>query len=145
MICEHARKRDVRKLGNVPPTLVTRQGVAIKTTTTPCHLGGARTWFLCPRCSRRCAILYPDYCRLCMNGRYAKESMTRTERMADKAIDWRHRLGQTSGGIVAPFPPKPNWMRWDTYLRLRRRSEVLEAEVWKRDRERMKGLAARPV
>ena len=25
---------------------------------TPCHYGGTRPWFRCPRCARRCAVLY---------------------------------------------------------------------------------------
>jgi Zn-finger protein len=29
-----------------------------KTTSTPCHLGGSRPWFLCPSCNRRAAIVY---------------------------------------------------------------------------------------
>lgn len=135
MICDRARKRDIRKIEKKQLALLTLEGVPIRTTTTPCNLGGLRTWFLCPRCSRRCAILYPDLCRLCVDGRYAKESMTRTDRMADEAFKWRHRLGQTSGGIVALFPTKPKWMRWHTYLRLRRRSEALEAEIWRRNWE----------
>ncbi len=29
----------------------------IRLSETPCHYGGARQWFLCPRCNRRCEVL----------------------------------------------------------------------------------------
>jgi hypothetical protein len=39
--------------------------------TTPCHYGGLRYWFTCPRCDRRCALLCGAerlfYCRQCYN------------------------------------------------------------------------------
>lgn len=35
----------------------------------------------------------------------------------------RERLGQTSGGIIAPFPTKPKHMHWSTYLRTRAAAE----------------------
>ena len=42
-----------------------RLNVTLFTTTTRPFYGGARRWFRCPRCGRRCAKLYtPDYCRV---------------------------------------------------------------------------------
>ena len=29
----------------------------VRTQTTPCHLGGERHWFTCPRCNKRVAVL----------------------------------------------------------------------------------------
>jgi len=40
---------------------------------TPCHYGGVRYWFLCPKCGKRVAILYcAKYfvCRHCLNLTY---------------------------------------------------------------------------
>jgi len=65
-----------------------------------------------------------------MGGRYAKERMNPRNRMIDRAIDLRTRLGQTEGGTVARFPTKPKWMRWHTYLRLRAKSLALEKKMW---------------
>ena len=56
--------------------------------------------------------------------------MTQSDRKLTKAIKLRARLGQTSGGIVAPFPHKPKWMRWHTYLRIRANGLALEKEIW---------------
>jgi hypothetical protein len=42
----------------------------------------------------------------------------------------RERLGQTVGGIVAPFPGKPKWWRWPRYLRIRRQGKQEELESW---------------
>ena len=47
------------------------RGQAFNITRTACNYGGWRYWFVCPRCKRRCAILYsygyPGYflCRKC--------------------------------------------------------------------------------
>lgn len=56
-----------------------------------CHLGGYRGWFACPKCSRRCRILYFDtgkpICRVCANLTYNScqmnyNSITRGLKMA---------------------------------------------------------------
>lgn len=141
MICEWSRKVHIRQLGKSLPDRVFVAGVWVRTTTTPCHLGGHRNWFLCPLCGRRCAILYPRLCRKCLKGRYAKELMTPHDRKIDKAIDLRARLGQTSGGLLGPFPTKPKWMRWHTYLGLRAESLALEKEIWAVEHTRLFGLA----
>ena len=130
MICETALQVHIRRYGKSVPHRVFLFGVWVQTTKTPCHLAGERAWFLCPFCGRRCAILYPKQCRKCAGGRYAKELMNPRSRKIQMAIDLRTRLGQSSGGTLAPFPAKPKWMRWRTYLRLRAKSEALESEIW---------------
>lgn len=46
---------------------------------TPCFFGGVRWWFYCPKCGRRCRILYlpPEHttfaCRVCFNLTYASQ------------------------------------------------------------------------
>lgn len=139
MICEWALRVDIRKLGQALPKHLPVYGELIRTTTTPCHLGGLRYWFLCPSCDRRCAILYPHQCRKCVNGRYRVELMTPHRRKITKAIKLRARLGQTSGGTVAPFPHKPARMRWQTYSRLRAEIEALETEIWATEWARLFG------
>lgn len=128
--CERSRRTHIRKLGKALQDRVLVSGVWVRTTTTPCHLGGHRCWFLCPACGRRCAILYPRQCRKCINGRYAVESMTPLDRKITKAIALRARLGQLTGGTLAPFPEKPKRMRRRTDLKLRARSPELEKEIW---------------
>ena len=53
-------------------------GIRMETTTTPCHFGGVRHWFICPRCKRRVGTLYKPpmknelLCRKCHSLRYGK-------------------------------------------------------------------------
>lgn len=130
MICETASQVYIKQLRkkNCDPSFIF--GLWVRIERTPCHLGGYRYWFLCPSCSRRCAILYPHNCRKCVNGRYFKELLSPRHRKISKAISLRRRLGQTTGGIIAPFPDKPKLMRWHTYLALRTESLALENEIW---------------
>jgi hypothetical protein len=130
MICERQTQIDVRRLGRDLPRGMWIMSQWVRITTTPCHFGGVRYWFQCPRCDRRCAILYPQVCRICGDGRYEVELLIPAHRKITKAIRLRRRLGQTSGGIVAQFPKKPKWMRWHTYLNLRAKSEKYEKQLW---------------
>jgi len=44
--------------------------------------------------------------------------MSPHNRKIHKAIKLRKRLGQRSGGTLAPLPEKPKGMHWRTYERL---------------------------
>jgi hypothetical protein len=52
---------------------------AIPLVTTKCNYGGIRYWFECPRCERRCGILYENNdnfkCRVCLDLAYYSQSM----------------------------------------------------------------------
>jgi hypothetical protein len=89
--------------------------------------GGERLWFACPRCGRRCAVLYGGwrfFCRRCVAAPYASQNEVLHYRLLRRAQAIRERLG---GGEYAslrmPFPSKPKRMRWTTYRRLREVSE----------------------
>jgi len=96
-----------------------RQRVALSWT--PCHLGGKRAWAICPRCSRRVAILFDRgglfACRGCCGLTYSSQRETPKFRSIRKARKMRERFG---GGenLMAPFPDKPKKMHWRTYDRL---------------------------
>lgn len=53
-----------------------RHTLSVRMVTTQPHYGGFRTWFVCPRCGRRCGILYIHAhnvhfaCRVCANLNY---------------------------------------------------------------------------
>jgi hypothetical protein len=89
--------------------------------TTPAGFGGTRYWFLCPRCSRRCRILYGGalfVCRKCRALVYESQyepffysSHKRIERL-------RRRLGNTDGDSWDLPPEKPKGMHWKTYGKL---------------------------
>jgi len=89
---------------------------------TSCNYGGFRTWFLCPRCWQRVAVLYCAgkyfFCRYCYNLTYASQQVQRCDRLMMKARAIRERFGG-SADLSAPFPEKPKGMHWKTYWRLR--------------------------
>lgn len=130
MICERAKQLRIQDLPSPPPDTLHHGGQPISTTSTPCGFGGRRYWFLCPDCGRRCAILYPVRCRLCAKARYATEHKSQSSRKIAKAHKIRERLGQTEGGLLAPFPGKPKGMHWRTYERIRQDAMALEREIW---------------
>ncbi len=61
----------------------------IALTQTPCHFGGQRRWFVCPRCGNRMAVLYMRHgrfaCRHCQQIAYQSQSGD-----ADDRLIWRH-------------------------------------------------------
>lgn len=119
MICEKYPQTHIKDYSEGDPSLVNVKGHLIEIDRTAQHLGGTRAWFLCPRCNRRCAILYPACCRICLGLRYHSERLSPASRASLKAIRLRQRLGDPTGKLCAPIPRKPKWMRWHTYLAFR--------------------------
>jgi hypothetical protein len=114
MICDHTTQIDIRKMPKhlrPLPDVVFFDGTRLETTWTVTNFGGQRQWLLCPRCERRCAIIYradhePRWgCRVCLNGHYRSERMSPKDRRLHAAFKVRERLGQRTGGIFAHFPP----------------------------------------
>lgn len=89
---------------------------------TRCGLGGRRAWFLCPRCFRRCCLLYHARgftclmwfaCRVCHGLAYRVENLGREERAV-------HRAWKIIGNTKTDFKRKgwkPRWQRWHTHQR----------------------------
>jgi len=101
-------------------------------TSSRCHFGGARRWFVCPvvGCGRRVAKLYLGSrhfaCRRCYNLAYQSQCYAPYDRALQQAGKIRLRLGGEAG-IAYAFPDKPKRMRWRTYERLQTRCERYEA------------------
>ncbi len=99
---------------------------------TPCHYGGARSWFACPDCSHRCAKLYfcngHFRCRKCHGLGYRSQLEASAERPRLIAQRIRRNLGASSN-LLVPFPAKPPRMRWQTYDRIREKGERYEARA----------------
>ena len=93
---------------------------------TPCNYGGFRTWFLCPQCGKRVAVLYGAgkyfLCRHCYNLTYASQQEDEATRLIRKARKIRERLG-ASDDLMEPILLKPKNMHWATFHRLRREAE----------------------
>ena len=88
---------------------------------TECHLGGRRTWFRCPGCGQRVAILYGGLifaCRHCHKLAYASQR----ERSHDGAVRKANRLREKLGwgpGIMNIDRSKPKGMHLTTFERLK--------------------------
>jgi len=98
-------------------------------TRTPCHLGGARPWFICPvvDCRRRVAVLYGGEifaCRHCHRLAFPSTREDASERAARRADRLRERL-DWEPGILNGRGDKPKWMRWRTFRRLSARHDEL--------------------
>lgn len=88
-------------------------------TRTPCHYGGSRPWFTCPRCQRRAAILYlwnVPLCRTCARLVYPSQSEDAIGRSWRRTQKIMARLGQEADAWAVPR--RPAGMREATYARL---------------------------
>ena len=108
---------NVTEQGKGPESLDYRVGLEW----TPCYYGGARAWFLCPTCGRRVAILYGGKvfaCRHCQRLAHDCQRERPDDRAARHADKLRDRLGWIPGALNGGGP-KPKWMRWRTFRRLK--------------------------
>ena len=96
--------------------------------TTPCHLGGLRHWFSCPRCCKRVAVLYAPgrhfACRQCEGLGYATQKEGAGDRASSRADKLRKRMGWEAG-ILNGSGGKPKGMHWKTYQRLKDHHDAL--------------------
>lgn len=100
----------------------------------PCHLGGERVMFRCPRCSRRCAKLLADRvfaCRACVGVNYSSQQQAKRDVASQQSWKLRRKLGCDFGFLDAPAHciPKPKWMRWSTYWRMLERIERYDQQA----------------
>ena len=100
----------------------------VQTQTSPCHLGGQRHWFTCPRCSKRVAVLCAPgryfACRQCGGLGYATHKEGAGDRASSKANKIRKRLGWQAG-FLNGNGAKPKEMHWNTYHRLKTLHDAL--------------------
>lgn len=90
---------------------------------TPCRFGGARHWFHCPTCRRRCEVLYLRFgrfaCRHCNRVAYTSQRGAPLDRLQHKLEKMRDRIGEH----------RPHGMHRKTWERLIARSYELEAQL----------------
>lgn len=94
---------------------------------TPCHFGGKRWWFRCPRdsCGRRVRRLYRGrcfFCRVCYDLNYESQHEDHFGRACRKVQKIRLKLGG-SANLFELFPLKPKGMHYATHEKLFRKSE----------------------
>jgi hypothetical protein len=89
---------------------------------TECHLGGQRTWWRCPNCHKRVALLYGGLelaCRSCWGANYRSQRETLEDRSARRLDKVKKRLGWPMGALNNTGG-RPKGMHWSTYMRLMR-------------------------
>ncbi len=93
---------------------------------TPCHYGGCRTWFLCPRCEKRVALLYLSskffLCRHCYDLTYTSQQENEVARLMSKAQKIRKKIG-ADPNLSIPILFKPKYMHQKTFDRLRMQAD----------------------
>lgn len=102
------------------------QDQSVEMETTPCHLGGARWWWICPASRRRCATLYlPNGGELFLSrgqGAYRLSYASQNESYMDRSHARLRRLHRLLGSDYThqeqPLPRRPKWMRRATYERI---------------------------
>lgn len=106
---------------------------AISFDRTPCNYGGHRTWFLCPRCWKRVAVLYGAgkhfFCRHCYDLAYGSQQESESYRLMRKARKIRERLG-ASLNLSESILFKPKNMHQKTFDRLRREADRADNLSW---------------
>ena len=109
---------------------------------TPCHYGGERLWFLCPRCGRRVELLYGPstlfLCRHCHQLPYASQQ----ESYINNLITQKHKLGSRifNAYEFGTGSGKKKGMHWSTFNRLNSRFESLEGLFERETNARLSGL-----
>lgn len=108
--------------------LVAAQEIAL--TSTPCHYGGTRWWFLCPGCAKRVGVLVLRgqryVCRHCAEVSYRSQAADAISRSWRRQRRLERRLG--ADPLV-----KPTGMHWSTFHRLRTEIQQIEAarmRIW---------------
>ena len=126
-LAEYMRGDGVKPNGSSIATIrLGKISAEVRYTETATRFGGRRVWALCPRCSRRCRVLYIGLgriaCRRCFRLRYLSQSMDQ----ADRAL---HAMTKIAKKIdpEAPemdLPDKPPGMHWSRYNRLAERFDT---------------------
>ena len=110
----------------------TKPEQCITLTSTSCHYGGQRPWFLCPVCNRRVAILYQVSehlsCSHCSDISYYSRNESQLDRLLRKKNKLRKQL-TVDDGWGLDFFRRAKGMHRKTYDRLLDEFAVLEMVI----------------
>ena len=103
----------------------------------PRHFGGWQWYFLCPVTGKKCSVVWlpPGANRFCSRQAWGKQIAyaTQFESPFDRAITAREKVKARLIGKLDPrqweLPPKPKWMRWDTYEGLAGKYQSHQAKI----------------
>ena len=100
----------------------------VRVATTSCNYGGVRYWWLCPKCERRCRVLYGGRLFVCWKCSGAYYETQQSKSLAIRIRAELHRIRRRLGFNGDVVPPKPKGMHWRTYAQLTKRfTHLLEA------------------
>ena len=107
-------------IGNQPPK---HYRYAVGVEWTDCNYGGARPWFTCPGCNRRCGILYIAnqnifQCRKCQNLRYKSQMEGEFARAINRVYRHRSKLGFKGTLLDRASLVRPKNMHQSTFVNL---------------------------
>ncbi|MGP5532953.1 hypothetical protein ACTXMK_14500 [Psychrobacter celer] len=112
---------------------------SIRLDKTACHFGHYRHWWLCPKCSKRVAVLYcagTYVCRHCLSVPYGSQLQQPIDRLFSRADAIRQRLGWQSG-IAHGSGTKPKGMHSKTFDRLVNEHDRLTAKIWQQTLDKL--------
>jgi hypothetical protein len=103
----------------------------------PRHFGGQQWYFKCPVTHRRCSVVWlpPGADRFCSRQAWGKQVAysTQFESKFDRAFTAREKV---KSRLIADLnsrewdlPPKPKWMRWNTYHRFAEKYQFQQGEI----------------
>jgi hypothetical protein len=134
-LAEYMRRPDALKpnascIANISNGKLSAQ---VRYTETATCFGGRRLWMLCPRCSRRCRVLFFGLgrvaCRRCFRLRYHSQTMDRIHRAQHAMRKIAKQLDPEVDVGLPDLPDRPPGMRWSRYNRLAERFED-KNDVW---------------
>ncbi len=106
--------------------------------TTPCNFGGNRKWFKCPECAQKVLVLYGGRffrCRKCHGLIHPSVNESKLDR-ACRAIERYQSIlsPDIKVGVLdgVGWLPKPKWMRYPTYYRLKDEGMIKQREMCQR-------------
>jgi len=116
---------------------------------TACNYGGARPWWLCPDCGRRCALLYlvgeRFRCRCCGELTYTTSQSSRWIRSTRKSIKLGRRIGVEAGARRVFKPPGMHWRTFERLVAEYTAAAVTASEAMRPTLERWESEASATV
>lgn len=120
---------------DIAPSAVTlsysHHSQTIQVSSLPCHYGGHRYYWHCPKCCRRAAVLYcagSYVCRHCIGANYQSQLSQPIDRLFERVSVIRAKLGWQQG-IAHGKGSRPHGMHHSTYSKLVNEHDQLTAKI----------------
>jgi len=120
---------------DIAPSAVTlsysHHSQTIQVSSLPCHYGGVRYYWHCPKCCRRAAVLYcagSYVCRHCIGANYHSQLIQPIDRLFERVSIIRAKL-EWQQGIAQGHGSKPKGMHYSTYDKLVNEHDQLTAKI----------------